>query len=168
KAVVAGSVLSVLALLLFYRFREFSRAVFFVDGLLLLIAIVSSRMAFRLFRQLLPTPMGNTRSRVLIYGAGDGGEMVLRELENNPDWEYKPIGFIDDDPLKKDKVIHGLPVYGGNGSLPSICKNNNVQEILLSFRDITPDRLKEVRLICNESNISLKRAWIKIEPIDFD
>ena len=168
KAVVAGSVLSLLALLLFYRFNEFSRAVFFVDGLLLLISLVTSRMAFRFFRQLLPMPMGATRSRVLIYGAGDGGEMVLRELENNPDWEYKPIGFIDDDPLKKDKVIHGLPVFGGNGSLPSICKTNDVQEILLSFRDISPERLKEVRVLCNDSNISLKRAWIKIEPIEFE
>jgi len=168
KAVVAGSILSVLALLFLYRFHEFSRAVFFVDGLLLLISLVTSRMAFRFFRQLLPMPMGESRSRVLIYGAGDGGEMVLRELENNPDWEYKPIGFIDDDPLKEDKVIHGLPVFGGNGSLPSICKTNDVQEILLSFRDISPERLKEVRVLCNDSNISLKRAWIKIEPIDFE
>ncbi len=75
--------------------------------------------------------------------------MVLRELKNNPDWEYKPIGFVDDDPLKKDKVIHGLKVYGGNGSLESICKQNNVQEILLSFRNISPERLKEVRGRCD-------------------
>ena len=166
KGVVLGSVLSMLAILLLYRFRDFSRAVFVVDGMLLLIGLVASRMAFRLFRQLIPTPMSSARRNVLIYGAGDGGEMVLRELENNPEWEYKPIGFLDDDPLKKDKVIHGLPVFGGNGSLPKICRGNDVEEILLSFRDITPERLKEVKIICQEANVSLKRAWIKIEPID--
>ena len=112
--------------------------------------------------------MSEERNNVLIYGAGDGGEMVLRELENNPDWQYKPIGFLDDDPLKKDKVIHGLPVYGGNGSLTEICKKNDIQEILLSFRDITPERLKKVRANCHEADVSLKRAWIKIEPIDFE
>jgi UDP-GlcNAc:undecaprenyl-phosphate GlcNAc-1-phosphate transferase len=94
--------------------------------------------------------------------------MILRELENNPEWEYKPIGFLDDDPLKKDKVIHGLRVYGGNGSLRKICEKNGVQEILLSFRNLSPERLKEVRIICQEADVSLKRAMIKIEPIEFD
>ena len=60
---------------------------------------------------------------MLIYGAGDGGELVLRELRNNSDWKYTPVGFVDDDPFKKDKVIHGLPVFGGSyrgsAALPS-------------------------------------------------
>ena len=168
KGVALGSVLSVLAILVLYRFQEFSRAVFVVDGILLVSALIMSRMAFRLFRQLIPAPMSSQQSKVLIYGAGDGGEMVLRELENNPEWEYRPVGFLDDDPLKDNKVIHGLPVYGGNGSLAAICKENDVHEILLSFRDIKPERLKEVREICREANVELKRAWIKIEPIDFE
>lgn len=168
KGVAIGSVLSILAVLLFYRFQNFSRAVFILDGLILFSAIAGSRMAFRLFRHLLPMPNAGDGRNVLIYGAGDGGEMVLRELKNNPEWEYKPIGFVDDDPLKKDKVIHGLKVYGGNGSLGSICKQNEVQEILLSFRNISPERLKEVRIICDEANVSLKRALIKIEPVDFE
>ena len=168
KGVVLGSVLSVMAILLLYRFQEFSRAVFVVDGMLLLSGLVASRMAFRLLRQMIPAPMSSSRSKVLIYGAGDGGEMVLRELENNPEWDLKPVGFFDDDPLKKDKVIHGLPVFGGNGSLPEICRENNVQEILLSFREISPEKLKEFRLICQDADVLLKRAWIKIEPVDFD
>ena len=168
KGVAAGSVLSVLAVLLFYRFQNFSRAVFILDGFILFAAIASSRMAFRLFRQLIPFPNSSDGRNVLIYGAGDGGEMVLRELKNNPEWEYTPIGFVDDDPLKKDKVIHGLKVYGGNGSLESICRQNDVQEILLSFRNISPERLKEVRIICDEANVSLKRAMMRIEPVDFE
>ncbi len=167
KGGILGSALSVLAILLAYRFQGYSRAVFVVDGLILLLAMAGSRMAFRLFRQMLPTPMSSKGRKVLIYGAGDGGELVLRELRNNPDWMYKPVGFVDDDPLKKDKVIHGLKVYGGNGQLPGICRDNNVQEILLSFRDISPERLKEVKGVCEEMEVSLKRAWIKIEPIDY-
>lgn len=167
KGVVLGSVLSVLAILLLYRFENFSRKVFVVDGLVLLLAVVGSRMAFRVIRQILPLPVSGDGVKVLIYGAGDGGEMVLRELNNNPEWNYQPVGFIDDDPLKKDKVIHGLKVFDGNDKLSEICLQKEISEILVSARNISPERLKTIREICRETNVSLKRAQIKIEPLDF-
>lgn len=167
KGGVLGSILSVLTILLLYRFVGFSRTLFLVDGVLLFIAIAGSRMAFRFFRQLIPHQSVREGRRILIYGAGDGGELVLRELHNNPQWNYKPIGFIDDDPLKKDKLIHGLKVFGGNGSLESICRERDVEEILISSHHISPTRLNEVREICVDTNISLKRASLKIEPLDF-
>lgn len=167
KGVMLGSALSVLAILLLYRFHGFSRTVFFLDGILLLLAVVGSRMAFRVIRQLLPLPVSGDGQRVLIYGAGDGGEMVLRELNNNPQWNYQPIGFIDDDPLKKDKVIHGLKVFDGNSSLAAICRTKDVSEILISVRNMPPEQLKKIREICRETGVDLKRAQIKIEPIDF-
>ena len=168
KGVALGSILSLLAILLLYRFHNFSRAVFVIDGFILLSALALSRMAFRFFRQLLPSATTGEGLRVLIYGAGDGGEMILRELKNNPDWNYAPLGFVDDDPLKKDKVINGLKVFGGNGSLASICRERGVQEILISFRHISPERLDEVREICRGADVSLKRALLKIEPVDFE
>ena len=166
KGVVISSVVCVLTILLLYRFQGYSRTVFVVDALLLLVALGSSRMAFRLFRKILPNPTNGDQRNVLIYGAGDGGEMILRELVNNPEWNYNPIGFVDDDPMKTNKLIHGLKVFGGNGSLRKVCFDNEVEEILLSFRKIEPDRLKELKTVCSESNVSLKRAHIKIEPID--
>ncbi|MCO6511476.1 MAG: hypothetical protein J5I65_11855 [Aridibacter famidurans] len=168
KGVVLGSAGSVLAILLLYRFRNFSRAVFIVDGLLLLAALAGSRMAFRLIRQLLPNPVASYGRRVLIYGAGDGGEMVLRELENNSQWEYTAVGFVDDDPMKIGKVMHGLKVLGGNGSLGDICREYGIQEVLISFRELAPDKLREIRIICQDSDVALKRALIKIEPVEFE
>jgi len=168
KGVSLGSVLSILAILLLYRFQFFSRSVFIVDGLLLLFALAGSRMAFRVFRQLLPAANVGDGCKVLIYGAGDGGELVLRELKNNPDWNYAPIGFVDDDPLKVGKVIHGLKVYGGNGSLKTICRDKEVAEILISVRNVSPARLKMVKEICKELDVSLKRALLKVETVDFE
>src|SRR6188508_2214033 len=57
KGVILGSILSVLAVLALYRFQGFSRTVFFLDGILLLLAVVGSRMAFRVIRQMLPLPV---------------------------------------------------------------------------------------------------------------
>ncbi|HSK74155.1 MAG TPA: hypothetical protein VK892_20815 [Pyrinomonadaceae bacterium] len=168
KGVVLGSILSVLAILFLYRFQYFSRAVFIVDGILLFLALAGSRMAFRLFRQMLPQPFRKDGRRVMIYGAGDGGELVLREINNNPELNYKPVGFIDDDSLKAGKVIHGLRVYEGNGSLPSVFRENDVREVLISCRDMSPERLNQVREICRESEVLLQRARLKIEPVDFE
>ena len=167
KGVGLGSVLSVLAILLLYRFQYFSRAVFVVDALLLLLAVIGSRMAFRLFRQILPNKAVVEGQKVLIYGAGDGGEMVLRELNNNPEWQYIAVGFVDDDPLKTNKLIHGLKVYDGKLSLVDICIEKDISEVLISARDMGPERMKEIREACREANVTLKRAVIKIEPVDF-
>lgn len=169
KGVVLGSALSVLAILLIYRFQGFSRTVFILDGLLLLLAVVGSRMAFRVIRQVLPMPVSSDGRKVLIYGAGDGGEMLLRELNNNSEWNYLPVGFVDDDPLKKDKVIHGLKVFDTNPDglgLAEICREKDVAEILISVRKMSPEQLKRVREICDDNDVTLKRALLKIEPVD--
>src|SRR5262249_13227048 len=121
KAVLAGSVGSVLALVFLIRFQGFSRAVFVLDGLVLLMLLGGSRLTFRLFRSLLSARYPGKGRRVLIYGAGDEGEILLREILNNHVLGYEPVGFVDDDPLKNGRVIHGFRVLGGNGSLPAIC-----------------------------------------------
>src|SRR5438876_6058382 len=85
KAVAAGSILSMLIILFKLRFQGFSRAVFLIDALVMLMLLAGSRMTFRLFRQVLPVANGGAGRRVLIYGAGDAGELLLREPLNNRD-----------------------------------------------------------------------------------
>lgn len=168
KGVVAGSILSVVAVLLLYRFQNFSRTVFVLDAILLLAMLVVSRLAFRLIREFLPSGAAVDGRRVLIYGAGDGGEMVLRELRNNVSLNYRPVGFVDDDPLKKGKVINGLHVYDANGSLADICREKQIQEILISSGKISKSTLERVRQVCRDGDIQLKRAEMRIEPLDFE
>jgi UDP-GlcNAc:undecaprenyl-phosphate GlcNAc-1-phosphate transferase len=168
KGVALGSLTSVLAILLLFRFQNFSRKVFVLDAIILFFLLVGSRMAFRLIRQVLPTQGSREGRRVLIYGAGDGGEMILRELRNNRGLQYRPVAFIDDDPTKSNKVIHGLKVYEANGSLQDMVHRENIEEILISVRDLPADKLDDLRALCRESNVSLKKAQIKIEPVDFE
>lgn len=165
KGVVLGSIASILAILFAFRFREFSRAVFVLDGMFLLMMLAGSRMAFRLFRQILPTPRARDGCRVLIYGAGDAGELLLRELLNNRELQYAPVGFVDDDPRKKGKVIHGLRVYGGNGQLRTICREQRVDEVLISSSQFPEERVKEILRDCEEEQVVLKRMRIKIEQL---
>lgn len=165
KAVAVSSVLSVLVLLFAFRFQGFSRAVFVIDGMLMFMFLAGSRMAFRLFRQLLPVPKTGEGRRVLIYGAGDGGELVLRELLNNRELQYAPIGFLDDDPGKTGKVIHGLKVFGGNGDMSAVCKRHEVDEVLISSRKMSKERLQEILEYCRQNEIVVRRARISIEDL---
>ncbi|HEY0384778.1 MAG TPA: hypothetical protein VGC64_02145 [Pyrinomonadaceae bacterium] len=165
KAIIIGSVVSVLALLFKFRFESLSRTVFLLDAMLLLLMLAGSRMAFRLFRQMLPASRAREGCRVLIYGAGDAGELLLRELLNNRDLQYAPVGFVDDDPTKKGKVIHGLRVFGGNGALQAICRQQRVDEVLISSSRVSDERIKEIMRDCSEQHITLKRMRIKIETL---
>ena len=165
KAVVVSSVMSVLAVLFAFRFDGFSRTVFVIDGLLMLMFLAGSRLAFRLFRQLLPVSNTPEGRRVLIYGAGDGGELLLRELLNNRQLKYSPVGFLDDDPAKSGKVIHGLKVFGGNGDLTLVCKQHEVDEVLISSSMMPEERLREIFSFCQEQKISVRRMRITIEDL---
>ena len=165
KAVAVSSVASVLVVLFVFRFEGFSRTVFAIDAVLMFLLLAGSRMAFRLFRQVLPAVRPQDGRRVLIYGAGDGGELLLRELRNNRELNLSPVGFLDDDPAKNGKVIHGLKVYGGNGDLASVCQQHNVHEVVISSLKMTDERLQEVMRSCTDRQISVKRMRITIEDL---
>lgn len=165
KAVVVGSVASALAALFAFRFESVSRTVFILDAMLMLMLLAGSRMAFRLFRQVLPTPKSREGCRVLIYGAGDAGELLLRELLNNRDLQYAPVGFVDDDPTKKGKVIHGLKVFGGNGMLRGLCREQRIDEVLISSSRFSAERIAEILRDCEAEQVTLKRMRIRIEKV---
>ena len=165
KAVVLSSVACLLLILFAFRFEGFSRKVFIVDLVIMFLFLAGSRMAFRVFRQLLPAVNKQNGRRVLIYGAGDGGELLLRELRNNRELHLAPVGFVDDDPAKSGKVIHGLRVFGGNGDLSAICMQHEVDEVVISSLKMTEERIQEVLRCCSERHITVKRMRITMEDL---
>ena len=166
KAVLLSSIASVIIILFTFRFEGYSRVVFVIDGVLMFFFIAGSRMAFRLFRQVIPVSPNRNDRRVLIYGAGDGGELLLRELLNNRELQLFPIGFLDDDPAKVGKLIHGLKVFGGNGDLGSLCEQHRVDEVVISSLKMSEDKLDEVVRCCSEREIVVRRMRITIETLD--
>lgn len=166
KAVMLSSVASLMVVLFAFRFEGFSRTVFVIDGLLMFLFLAGSRLAFRLFRQMLPANNWHDGRRVLIYGAGDGGELLLRELRNNATLRLSPVGFLDDDPSKGGKVIHGLRVFGGNGDIGRVCEQHGVDEIVISSLKMSEDRVEELVRSCAERQIVVKRMRITIEELN--
>ena len=165
RAVAVGSILSILLLLFAFRFQGYSRTVFVLDGLFMLMLLAGSRLAFRFFRKVLPVAQDGAGRRVLIYGAGDGGELFLRELRNNREWKYSPVGFLDDDPAKTSKVIHGLKVLGNSGDLAHVCREQRIDEVLISSSHMSEVRVQEILDCCRAEQIVLKRMHVRIEEL---
>ncbi len=153
KAVFLSSIFSALTILLMFDFMGFSRAVFIIDALILLILVSASRITMRVFRELLLNPYYNKERKVLIFGAGDAGEILLRELKNNKALSYIPVGFIDDDPLKLGKQIHGVPILGNRKSIMSIIKDKDVDEIIIATPSLNGKRLDDIFNICKQTGI---------------
>ena len=165
KAIALGSVASVLLLVFAFRFEGFSRTVFVLDGLLLLLLMLGSRFAFRFMRKLLPAPHAHTGKRVLIYGAGDAGELLWRELNNNAEMGYVTVGFVDDDPRKAGKMMHGLPVYPGSDSLAELCQRVKAEEIFLSMSSLPQAKLLAIVGECALAGTAVKRMRMEIHRV---
>lgn len=161
KAITSGTVLSMLILLFIYRFYSFSRVVFIIYWILMLLLISLSRLSFRLVDEGLIRAKQKGRP-ALIYGAGLGGQMIMREIENNRELGLSILGFIDDDPQKQKSKIMGYPVLGGMKDLEKIIKENNIQEIIVSFKKDGEEKKKEVRDLCRKMNAGIEVKQIRL------
>ncbi|HEX6973314.1 MAG TPA: hypothetical protein VF147_02870 [Vicinamibacterales bacterium] len=165
KAVAIGSVASLLLIVFAFRFDGFSRTVFVLDALLLLLLMTASRFAFRFLRNILPAPHARTGRRVLIYGAGDAGELLCRELTNNTTLGYVPAGFVDDDEMKSGRLIHGLRVHAGSDPLAETCRRTRADEVFLSTDTLSAARVREIVRQCESTGVPVKRMRITIERL---
>lgn len=160
KSVLSGAAVSALIVFGSYWFRGPSRAVFLLNLLLLLVFTTASRISFRLLRALI-VGSGKTRAGaqpVLIYGAGEGGELLIREIMNNPDHRYAPVGFIDDDGRKAGKRMYGYRIFDST-ELPNLIRAYGISEVLISSFKVPEAKLDRLRRM----GVVLKKLSIRID-----
>ncbi len=153
-----------------YRFRDFSKGMFVLDWLITTGLLLGVRGSFRLF---LETHKRKTLSgdKVVIYGAGRGGELLLREIINNKKLNVQPLGFLDDDPLKKGKKIQGYPILGPFEAIDGIHSRHQLNGVLISFNDMNGHHAKALEAakeFCAGRNIQLKKFKINLQEVDLD
>jgi len=164
KAIIAGTVLSMLCILFFYRFQGFSRAVFILYGGILLILMSLSRLSFRLVDE--GVKKGKQKGKpTLIYGAGVGGQMVVKEIENNRNLKLVLVGFIDDNPRKNKRKILGYPVLGSKEELEKVIRLRNIEKIIVSFRENGDQRKHEISKLCQRmgAEVEVKQMRMVLE-----
>jgi UDP-GlcNAc:undecaprenyl-phosphate GlcNAc-1-phosphate transferase len=136
-----------------------------LDAVLLMMMLTASRFAFRILRRVFPTPHAAASSRVLIYGAGDGGELIYRELRNNQALNAMPVAFVDDDPTKSGRLIHGLRVYPGGTPLVEICRRLHIDQVMVSTTKLTSDRLTNIVGQCAAAGLRVSSAGMQFKPL---
>jgi UDP-GlcNAc:undecaprenyl-phosphate GlcNAc-1-phosphate transferase len=164
KAITAGTIAPILIFLFLYRFYSFSRAVFVIYWGLMLILVSLSRLSFRLLEEGI---RGTHREgkRVLVYGAGLGGQLVLREIETNRDLDMSVVGFMDDNPRIQRSKIRGYPVFGGLKDLDKMVSDYDIKEIIVSFKENSSEKKREIKRLCEamgaEVDVKEMRLTIK-------
>ena len=156
KAVSFSTIAIIAFILMRYRFQNYPRSVFIIDWGLTLFFVSGVRLAIRLYfaphtRFRLFSFWNRKRSdakRLLIIGAGNTGEKVLREILQSPQLQLIPVGFLDDDAEKHGKTIHGIKVLGGVDELESysmIC-----DEVLIALSLISGSKMRRIVNICKD------------------
>jgi UDP-GlcNAc:undecaprenyl-phosphate GlcNAc-1-phosphate transferase len=156
KAVTLGSVFSMISFTLLFRFRDFSRAVFFLDWLILLVLLCGSRILFRVLGELF-SQVHKAGKNILIFGAGDAGEMVIREIKRNKALNYNPIGFIDDDPAKLGYKIQGIPVLGSREQIKDLVIDQNVEEVIIAIPSLKAEIFCDIVKVCRDCGVSYRK-----------
>lgn len=150
-----GSVLAYLVLLWFAP-QGFPRSIYFLDFMLCFGMTAGVRLAVRLTFEFSRLPNLGTTKRALIYGAGDAGIALLREIQQNPALSYEIVGFIDDAPAKAGNFIDRVKIFGNGAALPSIVASQTIETVLIAMPSATGAEMTSILKLCHEAGVPYK------------
>jgi len=172
KASSLGSLISLSVLALLYGLSEFPRSVFFIDYIFCTIGLSLSRTVVRLYynnynsRQIFKKSSStiNKRKKIIIIGAGNSSEKIVREIRDNHGLQYAVIGFLDDDEVKTGATIHGIPILGTIDKLTAL--RIPIDEIIICIPSATSDEMRRIIAICKTIDVPYRTVPTFSELID--
>jgi len=155
--IAVSSVCFILSVVFIYGLSGFPRSIFIMDTVFIFVMLCGVRIITRLVIEKHESgKQKGEKKNILIAGAGKTGITVLNEIRSNNALNFKPVGFVDDDPLKKGHRIKSLPILGSHHDIPALVKLHNVDEILIAIPNAPFKDLQEVFKSCDKANISYK------------
>jgi FlaA1/EpsC-like NDP-sugar epimerase len=145
KNIIASSILGTAVFFVAVQWgvglEGYPRSIYMLDTILLIGLLGGVRLSGRGYHE---SGRYDRETRVVIYGAGDAGESLIRALKHSPVNRYKPVGFIDDDPKKTGLSIHGLRVLGGRQDLCRIVAEVVPHVVLLAMPSAKPSVTRDL------------------------
>ncbi|MGD2118697.1 MAG: nucleoside-diphosphate sugar epimerase/dehydratase [Chromatiales bacterium] len=154
KAAVIGVTASMLLLFVLTRAEGIPRSVPVIYGILLVMFLSGPRFLYRWFKDHhIYLPKGK---RVLIVGAGQAGEMLARDILRNQREAYQPIAFVDDNPRRRGREIHGLKISGTTSDIPSIADEMSIDIILIAIPSAASQQMRRIVEICESTGLPFR------------
>ena len=141
-----------------YAFNMYMpRSVAFMNFVFKLILFVSMRCSIRFYNALVSQQSSRTKNeRIMLIGAGDAGNVILKELQENREAEGKVCCIIDDNPIKKGKKLFGIRIIGGRECIASAVKEYRISKIVFAIPTASKADKKDILGICAETGVEVK------------
>lgn len=155
KSVVLGTLLITVIVFFTNRLAGIPRSIFVLYPMLLTIGLSLPRIFYRWYKEHYRIPMHiSVGKRVVIVGAGQAGELLVRDLRRQP--EILPVAFLDDDSAKHGREIHGVRVLGKIYEMTEIIPALDIQEILIAIPSATREVMQHIVSQCDQVGIPFK------------
>lgn len=160
KAATLSS-LAIAAVWAFIQTGTFPRSVLVLDFAFSILIVGGLRFGIRTIREAViqsghTMPAEGDRRRLLVIGAGDAGEMLMREIVRIYKHRYEPVGFLDDAPAKQNEQIHGVPVLGVINDVALVAKREQIDEIILAIPSMTGQEMRRMVERCRPTGASIR------------
>src|SRR5262249_43097293 len=132
------------------------RGIAALDFLLLLAFVAGSRLLARTLIERPQTGLVARGKEVLVVGAGDAGQLIVREMQRNRLLAYTPIGFVDDDPRKQGDRINGVRILGTTDDLPHLLRDNKPDEVLIAIPSAPGAARQKIVEACRREHVPVK------------
>lgn len=157
-AVFFSSVVTTLVMEVVFGIDAFGGLAYFVLDFYILLTLAGGiRFSYRVLMNYYKKGFSQRGKKVLIYGAGYRGSTVLREIRHNGEYPVNPVGYLDDDPAKKGKSVHGCQVLGSVDELEDILSENDIAEIIISTGKIARNRVQKLVDLCKQKGIIVRQ-----------
>ena len=157
NAVIFSTLLFIGAVVFIFGLEGLSRSVFITDAVLLFLFLCGIRVITRVLREKIENKKNKgVTKNVLIVGAGNTGLTVLNEIKNSPEVNLNPVGFVDDDPLKRGYKIKNLRVLGTHQEIPDLVKRHSIDEVFIAVPSAPYKVLHKIFEACQQARVQYK------------
>lgn len=158
--VVGGSIVANLLSSLYMHFIDVGipRSIYFMVPVIDMVFIGGVRFFYRVLRRLKHGVFNGVKDykRILIVGAGAAGAMVIKELRNHDTLNSWPVAIVDDDPQKRRQNINGVPVVGNRKDIKRVCKEYEIDEIIIAIPSANSKDIKDIVGECKKTKVKTK------------
>jgi len=133
------------------------RSVILLDWGASLVLLAAARTVPRLIRDKVWQKLGpSSATPALIVGANDAGEALLRTIRNSQALNYRPIGFVDDEPTARGRRIAGIPVLGKYADIPALAAKHEAAEVLLTAGSLPGKQVRDIVELAEQNDFRVK------------